>query len=374
VSKNIESAIERLYKVNLAVKKNERVLVFTDRIREDEQMCRNTWEKRLALSQIAQAVANTGGKIGKVIFVQYDATSSSGSEPPLILWKAAFGPDVIRRLEDKNLLSKLMRKESSEQEIRIAYNIAIEGKGVIDVVIALSWFSTSHTKFRELLTKVGTRYASLPRFDLEMFYGPMDVDWGKIKRRTTALKGKMSRAVTATVQSPNGTSLGFSLANREAHADTGILIQKGDFGNLPAGEAYIAPIEGTAEGNLVIDWAPDCKLREPVIAKVRRGMVTSVEGESEFVERLEKRFKEEPLTRNIAEFGIGTNDKANRPDSILEAEKILGTVHIALGDNSTFGGRVQASFHEDYVVFEPTVKFEYRDGTLEFVLESGKLR
>ena len=38
--------------------------------------------------------------------------------------------------------------------------------------------------------------------------------------------------------------------------------------------------------------------------------------------------------RNIAELGIGTNDRATRPDNILEAEKILGTIHIALGDNS----------------------------------------
>ena len=63
--------------------------------------------------------------------------------------------------------------------------------------------------------------------------------------------------------------------------------------------------------------------------------------------------------KNIAELGIGTNDRATRPDNILESEKILGTIHIALGDNSSFGGRIRTSFHQDFVVFQPTLTLMY---------------
>lgn len=42
---------------------------------------------------------------------------------------------------------------------------------------------------------------------------------------------------------------------------------------------------------------------------------------------------------NIAELGVGTNDKAIITGKILEDEKVLGTVHVALGNNIGFGGK-----------------------------------
>ena len=50
--------------------------------------------------------------------------------------------------------------------------------------------------------------------------------------------------------------------------------------------------------------------------------------------------------RNLAELGIGTNDKASRPDNVLEAEKILGTIHLALGDNTGFGGIILKNWED----------------------------
>jgi leucyl aminopeptidase (aminopeptidase T) len=49
--------------------------------------------------------------------------------------------------------------------------------------------------------------------------------------------------------------------------------------------------------------------------------------------------------RNLAEMGIGTNPNARQPDNILEAEKILGTAHVAIGDNIHMGGRVESDLH-----------------------------
>jgi leucyl aminopeptidase (aminopeptidase T) len=53
--------------------------------------------------------------------------------------------------------------------------------------------------------------------------------------------------------------------------------------------------------------------------------------------------------RNLAELGIGTNPNARQPDNVLEAEKIKGTVHIAIGDNIHMGGQVESDLHEDFV-------------------------
>jgi Leucyl aminopeptidase (aminopeptidase T) len=139
-------------------------------------------------------------------------------------------------------------------------------------------------------------------------------------------------------------------------ADTGLYLQRGEWGNLPAGEAYIAPVEGTAEGVLVVQagWHPG--LTEEMRLVFRAGQVVEVLGGGRVGEELRQFLRpgdDAPLyaaRRNLAELGVGTNPNARRPDNVLEAEKIRGTVHIAIGDNAHMGGRVAADFHEDFVV------------------------
>ena len=57
--------------------------------------------------------------------------------------------------------------------------------------------------------------------------------------------------------------------------------------------------------------------------------------------------------RNLAELGIGANPNARRPDNILEAEKIRGTLHIGIGDNAHMGGQVESDLHDDLVQPQP---------------------
>ncbi len=82
------------------------------------------------------------------------------------------------------------------------------------------------------------------------------------------------------------------------------------------------------------------------------------------------------INKNVAQAGssgIGTNDHAIRLDNILESEKILGTIHIALGDNSSFGGKIKTPFHQDFVFLKPTVRLIHKDGTKNTILRSGRL-
>ena len=72
--------------------------------------------------------------------------------------------------------------------------------------------------------------------------------------------------------------------------------------------------------------------------------------------------------RNIAEFGIGTNDSAKLSGVLLEDEKVMGTIHIALGNNVSMGGSVNVPIHLDGVVKKPTV---WMDGKL--LMKDGKL-
>ncbi len=350
--------LENIFRVNLKVKPSERVLLFTDLIREDESLSAEEKQRREAIKDVALELKEIGISLCKeIIYFEYPATGSHGIEPPEKVWELAFGKEAIKKLKEKGFLEKLLSKKITKGEIyEIRKIIKAYCTHAVNAVIALSNFSTSHTNFRDLLTKVcGTRYASMPLFDPSMLIGAMMADWEEVHKRSEKIKRLLDKVERIEIETPNGTKITFAKGRRKVHIDSGILIRKGSFGNLPAGEVFLAPLENTSEGRLVIEWAPTRKLEAPIILNVENGKVVSIEGEEPYREELEKKLKERLENRNIAELGIGTNDKATKPDNILESEKILGTIHIALGDNSSFGGKVRTPFHQDFIFFEPTL-------------------
>jgi len=102
-------------------------------------------------------------------------------------------------------------------------------------------------------------------------------------------------------------------------------------------------------------------------------MVKHLKGSEPYLKIIANKLNEKKENRNIAELGIGTNDKAKRPDNILESEKIMGTIHIAFGDNSSFGGKVSTPFHQDFVFFYPTVTLISKSGKKRLLIQKGKL-
>ena len=76
--------------------------------------------------------------------------------------------------------------------------------------------------------------------------------------------------------------------------------------------------------------------------------------DSPYAERLSVLF-EQPENGTIAELGIGTNEAAKLCGIILEDEKLYGTVHIAFGTNTSFGGITKADCHLDGIILNPTL-------------------
>lgn len=372
---SLTESISSIFKTNLAVKKDERILVFTDRIREGEVLDVKEQCRRERLRDIAILTAEIGKAFGKILFYEYPSTMSHGIEPPEELWTIAFGQKTSGELKRSGLLDLLIKKEITDEGIKKAEAIISKNKKTaVDAVIALSNYSTSHTRFRDFLTRIcGCRYASMPLFDVTMFEGSMNVDWKTLSKRTRAIARIVNTAEVIEIKTPNGTLITLSKERRKALSDDGILTKPGAFGNLPAGEVFFAPVEGTAEGRLVLEWAPTRELRSPITLNVKNGMVEDVIGDEPYVDYLIGKMRERNENRNIAELGIGTNDRAKRPDNILESEKILGTIHIALGDNSSFGGKIKTPFHQDFVFFRPTVKLRTRDNKSSYLLKDGRL-
>jgi leucyl aminopeptidase (aminopeptidase T) len=167
------------------------------------------------------------------------------------------------------------------------------------------------------------------------------------------------------VTCPRGTDLTLELGGRDGMADDGDLAARGAFGNLPCGEGFIAPASG--EGRLSpTSLGPLGITPEPATLTVTGGRLASAEGGlgPEFWSRL---IAHGELGTNLAELGVGTNDRATLTGNVLEDEKILGTVHVAFGASAGIGGTVSVPIHLDVVVADATLVVDGHP-----VLEGGR--
>jgi leucyl aminopeptidase (aminopeptidase T) len=228
-----------------------------------------------------------------------------------------------------------------------------------DIVIAPTIQSISHTEARRAATKAGVRVASMPGVTGEMLARVMGADLRLLRKRGSSVARALGAGAEARITCARGTDLRLGLEDRTAIIDAGALNMKGAFGNIPCGEAFIAPVEGSAEGTLVVDGsiAAIGKLAEPVELTVRGGHLTEATG-AMGAELLEMLSEHGPDGTNVAELGIGTNESAILTGNILEDEKILGTAHVAFGASAAIGGAVQVPVHLDCVLLKPTVEID----------------
>jgi len=226
-----------------------------------------------------------------------------------------------------------------------------------DVVLAATIQSLSHTAARKAASEAGVRVGSLPGVTEEMLARLMTGDLEEIRRRGWAIVTALNRAAEVRITCPHGSDLRIGLEGRTGIVDAGELGSKGAFGNLPCGEGYIAPLEGTTEGTLVVDGsiAEIGLLETPVSLTVREGHLVEATG-SDGARLMELLTAHGPDGTNVAELGIGTNEEAILTGNILEDEKVLGTCHVAFGASAAIGGTVQVPVHLDCIVLEPTIE------------------
>jgi leucyl aminopeptidase (aminopeptidase T) len=238
-----------------------------------------------------------------------------------------------------------------------------------DVVLAPTIQSLSHTAARKAASDAGVRIATLPGVTEEMLARLMNGDLDEMRRRGWAIVSALNRGSQVRITCRHGSDLSFSIEGRDGIVDAGELSAKGAFGNLPCGEGFIAPVEGTAEGTLVVDGsiAAIGLVESPVRLTIEGGHLTGVTGD-EGAQLMELLTPHGPDGTNVAELGIGTNEEAILTGNILEDEKIFGTAHVAFGASAGIGGTVQVPVHLDVVVKEPTVEI---DG--EAILGGGEL-
>ncbi len=222
-----------------------------------------------------------------------------------------------------------------------------------DAYLAPTAKSISHTAARKAATDAGVRGATMPGVTVEMLARVMSVDFDAMAARSRAVAELLDRADEARFTSPLGSDLRLDLSGRRGLIDDGDLSAPGAFGNLPCGEGFIAPAGG--EGVLVASVLPPEGIAdEPARLTVEDGTLAAAEGAAgeRYLAMLDPHG---PAGRNLAELGVGTNDRARLTGKILEDEKALGTVHVAFGASAGIGGTVSVPIHLDVVVTDATL-------------------
>ncbi len=228
---------------------------------------------------------------------------------------------------------------------------------MFDVVVCPTAKSLTHTNARREAVKAGARVATMPGISKSTMVRCLSADANKVIELTNSVKKALEGAKVIRVISKNGTDVEMNIEGRKILPSTGVLKNKGESGNLPSGEVYLAPVEGSTNGVIVFDgsMAGIGILKNPIKVIVENGYAEKISGKSEakkFQKMLDKVGRE---ARAIGEFGIGTNYKAKIIGQILEDEKVLGTIHIAFGNNISMGGNIDVPIHLDGLVKKPTV-------------------
>lgn len=347
---NINETIEKIYSNSLGVVRGERILIIGDNYNSEK----NTYHDRSFIANCFKEVAEKLGNPLNIFF--YESVQNHGEEPPLELWFNCFGSVFCERLF-KDIPYELIKDKKIALDDLLKYEKYIDKENLPDIVIALSYYSTSHTIFRKFLNYLGCRYASMPMIEKEMFVGPLNIDYNDLEKETLNFAKKLGDYRAVHIKNSLGTDIVVNFNGSKIQCDTGNLKKKGSFGNLPAGEVYLAPILEGSNGKVIIEYFMGKKLDNPVFLNFEDGIVTNVLGYSEITVQLNKILNDE-RNRIMAELGFGTNKKAKNPVNVLEAEKVYGTCHIAIGDNVTFGGSNKAPIHIDFVISNPEFRWE----------------
>ncbi|HZJ73562.1 MAG TPA: aminopeptidase [Perlabentimonas sp.] len=267
----------------------------------------------------------------------------------------------------ESMLVEIKSREINGQEPPAA---VAELMKMVDVVVCPTVKSLTHTDARRNAVKEGVRVGTMPGITVDAMARCLSADYDKIISMTDFIAEKMEGISTIRVVTEKGTDVIMPVKDRMVIRSKGVLREKGESGNLPSGEVYLAPWEDKTNGKLVIDgsMASIGMIKTPIVIDIVDGYAKSITGGEEAQRLTEILDKSGPDARAVAEFGIGTNYKAKLTGLILEDEKVFGTIHIAFGNNLTMGGRISVSSHLDGLVTEPDVYFDD-----ELIMKKGKL-
>lgn len=295
----------------------------------------------------------------------FQAATEMGGKPLLIRQPAK----SIADMAEPGVLAAL----ASEPEI--IFSVSTDKIGKDPHGLYIGYVGRDGKKYDHILNRIteGDRHCragTSPGIKMETFLRCVEVDYQAMRERAAALRRSIQGATEIRIETPGGTDLTVGLRGRQIFVDDGDYRLPGTHGNLPSGEVFFSPELGTARGRIAFDGliavGPDCLIpSEPVVMEVKDGYVTRILP-SAHAEAVESMLKEgearalamgkEDYARNtwgIGEVGLGLNTQAEMIPDMLEAEKVDGTCHVAIGSN--YDQDLPALTHYDMLMTRPRI-------------------
>ena len=332
----------------------------------------------------------------------YDATEKLGGKPTLMIQPVK----TLLDYAEKSVVGAI----STEPDVILSISHNKLGKDEAGMAHPYTYKGKEYTSMFDLLLsgKKCSRSFWTPGITTDMFLRTANIDYKLLQKRCAVLCKKFENAVSVRVTAPGGTDIKIAVNGRSPFSDDGCFSAGGAGGNIPAGEVFISPVVGSAEGRIVFDGSMsltggDIAIKEPIICDVANGFVTavynavsgpsspapqeseagkllaSITGSEEKARKMaqdgifskEKAASYERNSRGIGELGIGLNPAAKITGNMLEDEKAFHTCHFAIGEN--YDGDGDTFIHLDGVVRNPTIVITYVDGTSFTVEKDGEL-
>jgi len=336
-------------------------------------------------------VTNPSREVLEIACALYDAAAGIGA------WTTLAVQPVKGQMDDAE--EAVLSAFESQPDVVLSISAEKLGKDPGGIATPYEWdgVSYNHVFHYQLRGAKTMRAFWSPSVTRSMFAKTVPIDYRELRGRCERVKAALDGARSVRVTNPNGTDIRVGLAGRAAMSDDGDYSSPGSGGNLPAGEVFVSPELGTAEGLIVFDGSisdtmGDILIREPIRCRVSNGFATEIEGGPE-AERLRaalesgaagartmaaegklaaaKAAEYERNARNLGELGIGLNPKAEVVGNMLEDEKAFRTCHFALGSN--YDEDAPALIHLDGLVSRPTIVVTKADGREVVVERDGEL-
>ena len=259
-----------------------------------------------------------------------------------------YGDKFFKLYEDADVVIDLMDRPVGV----LAKPLDPERMGILGAYMG-RLFGTCSTKKKMLQLRVPTAtMAEKEGLSFEDFRARMeaavDVDYDAINAECEKFIAEHEKYKGITIKTGEGRySLELSFENRNWNIDAGD-------GDIPCGEVNVAPVEKLTNGDVYFEKIylpnpenPREKLSfDKVVLTIRDGVVTNTSNEE-----LDKAFTEYgPENSTVCELGFGMNPGVTSlcGCAVLD-EKMIGTFHLGIGDNTMFGGENEADFHNDLI-------------------------
>ena len=281
-----------------------------------------------------------------------DVAASAGAE-----WAILHQPS--RPSERKNELSPMVEAAFERTDVLIS----LTGSGGAPAYAA---------RVKELLTEKRIRTMSMVMRSLDNFTGGGALaDYRALYAEGRALASIWAAGRTMRITTEAGTDIAAPIGFDTVVVECGYATEPGRNAAFSDGEVSSRPLEGQADGVIVIDGPGTGIARPatPIRMEVRGGKAVSVNGDGPEAAHLRHILETVPDADNVAEFGVGLNGACLRNGSFQEEKKARGNVHIAFGDNIYYGGTVRCPVHLDMVIYRPTVRLDDR-----VLVEDGVVR